>query len=162
MIVIRKLPAERWREYRALRLESLKNDPSAFGASLEEEQNLPEEAWKKRMPNVLFALSDGVPVGTTTYVFETQMKFRHIAEIYGFYVSPGYRGRGIGTRLLEAALTRIRRKRGIMKVKLEANAEQLAAIGVYKRAGFVVAGKFEKDMKVGRRFYARVFMEKIL
>ncbi len=162
MIRIGRLPAERWRDYRNLRLESLKNDPSAFGASFNEEKDLSEKVWRKRMPSVLFALSDGVPVGMVTYVFVKEMKFSHIAEIYGFYVSPRYRGAGIGAMLLESALSSVRRRKGIVKVKLEANAEQLAALRVYERAGFVVAGRFAKDMKVGRRFYDRVFMEKML
>jgi hypothetical protein len=37
LIKITKLPVERWADYRDLRLEALKSDPSAFGSAFEEE-----------------------------------------------------------------------------------------------------------------------------
>jgi hypothetical protein len=42
-IEIKKLDASRWQEYRDLRLESLQNDPQAYGSSYEEEKDKPED-----------------------------------------------------------------------------------------------------------------------
>ncbi len=162
MVEIRKLPADRWRDFRELRLEALKSDPSAYGSSFEEEDKLAEKEWRRRIKSTLFALSDDRPVGMIVYVFDQGLKSRHIAEIYGFYVSAGHRGEGVGTRLLERALSLIRKNKRIIKVSLGVNPEQRAAVKLYKRAGFVVSGSTEKELKVGRRFYGMLFMEKWL
>ncbi|MGD0478357.1 MAG: GNAT family N-acetyltransferase [Nitrososphaerales archaeon] len=158
---IRKLPADRWRDHRDLRLEALKSDPSAFGSSFEEEETFTEDEWRKRIQNVLFALSDGRPIGMIVYVFDEGLKTKHIAEIYGFYVSANHRGEGVGTRLLERALLHIRKNKRVIKVTLAVNPEQRAAVKPYRRAGFVVTGRTEKELKVGRRFYGMLFMEKM-
>lgn len=94
--------------------------------------------------------------------FDEGLKTRHIAEIYGFYVSANHRGEGLGTRLLEHALLLIRKNKGVVKVRLYVNPEQRAAVKLYKKAGFVVTGRMEKELKIGRRFYGMLFMEKML
>lgn len=96
-----------------------------------------------------------------TYVFDEGLKTKHIAEIYGFYVSAGHRGEGVGTKLLEQALSLIRKKKGIVKVRLYVNTKQGAAVSLYKKAGFVVTGKMEKELKVGLRFFDMLMMEKV-
>ena len=95
------------------------------------------------------------------YVFDRGLKTRHIAEIYGFYVSANHRGEGIGTRLLEHALLMIRKNDRVIKVKLAVNPEQRVAVKMYKKAGFVATGRVKKELKVGRKFYGMLFMEKM-
>ena len=156
-----KLPSDRWREFRELRLEALKRDPLAFGSSYEEEEHLTESEWRKRMQNVLFALSDDRPIGMIAYVFDKGLKTKHMSEIYGFYVRADHRGEGVGTRLLESASSRIRKKKGIVKARLYVNIEQRAAVDLYRKAGFVVRGELKKELKVGRRFFDMLIMEKM-
>ncbi|MGD0477568.1 MAG: GNAT family N-acetyltransferase [Nitrososphaerales archaeon] len=161
MVEIRKLPADRWRDFRDLRLVALKSDPSAYGGSFEEAKTLKEAEWRRRIRSVLFALSDDRPIGMIVYVFDEGLKTKHIAEIYGFYVSANHRGEGVGTRLLEHALLLIRKNRRIIKVKIAVNPEQRVAVKMYKKAGFVVTGRVKKELKVGRRFYGMLFMERM-
>jgi len=144
MVEIRRLPADRWRDYRNLRLEALKSDPSACGGSFEEEDRLAEEEWRRRTQNALFALSDDRLIGMIVYAFDKELKTKHIAEIYGFYVSADHRGKGVGTRLLEYTLSTIRRNRRTVMVRLYVNPEQRVAVKLYKKAAFVVTGRMEK------------------
>lgn len=160
LLRIAKLSSDRWEEYRDLRLEALKSDPYAFGSSFEEEVGLAEDEWKSRMQNVLFAMSDGAPVGMIACLFNDRPKTKHIAEIVGVYVRADHRGEGIGTKMLERALLLIRSKRGIVKVQLAVNPEQRAAVRLYKKAGFFVFGRTKKELKVGRRYCDMLFMEK--
>ena len=104
MVEIKKLSADRWKDYRSLRLEALKNDPTAFGSSYGEEMKLSEKEWKRRMKNTLFALSDNKPIGMIVYVFQKKAKIKHIANIFGVYVKREFRNRGIGKNLIESAL----------------------------------------------------------
>jgi ribosomal protein S18 acetylase RimI-like enzyme len=161
LVEIRKLPADRWMDYRNLRLEALKSDPSAFGSSFEEEETLTEDEWRRRIQNVLFAMSDGSPVGMIVYAVSGRSKTKHIAEIFGVYVSNGHRGRGVGTRMLERALSQIRKNRGVIKVKLAVNPEQIPAVKLYRKAGFVVTGRARKELKIGRKFSDVLYMEKL-
>ena len=162
MVEIRRLPTDRWRDFRSLRLKALKSDPSAYGSSFEEERSLAEKEWRRRIRSVTFALCEDRPVGMITCYFNNGIKTKHIAEIYGFYVEPDRRGEGIGARLFERALAASRRKKGIIKVSLAVNPEQRVAIRIYRKAGFVVTGRTEKELKVGRQYYGMLFMEKML
>jgi ribosomal protein S18 acetylase RimI-like enzyme len=162
LIKITKLPVERWADYRDLRLEALKSDPSAFGSAFEEEVALTEDEWKRRIRNTLFAMSDDAPIGMIVCLFNDRPKTRHIAEIVCVYVSASHRGQGVGTRMLRGALVRIRSKKRIVKVKLAVNHEQRAAVRLYEKASFVATGRTKKELKVGRRFYEMLFMEKHL
>jgi ribosomal protein S18 acetylase RimI-like enzyme len=162
LVEVVRLSASRWRDFRDLRLAALKSDPSAYGSSFEEEKTLAESEWRRRIQSTLFALSDDRPIGMIVYVLNKRLKTKHIAEIYGFYVNADHRGEGVGTRLLEHALSLIRRNKRIVKVKLAVNPEQRVAVRMYKKAGFVVTGRVEKELKVGQRFYGMLFMEKML
>ncbi len=162
MIEVKALPPERWGETRELRLQALKTDPIAFGSSYEEEENLAEAEWQRRMKNALFALSDDKVVGTITYVFSDRVKSKHIARIFGFYVDPNYRGRGVGRKLLESALKLIQKNKDVVKVQLFVNPEQGVAVKLYKEMGFVVVGQMKKEIKVGELFYDELIMEKML
>ena len=162
MLEIRRLPAERWDDYRRLRLEALKSGPAAFASSVEEEETLSEGDWKRRIQNVFFAMSGDKPVGMIVCAVSGRLKTRHTADIFGAYVRGEYRGKGIGGALLRAALSEIRKNKEVVKVRLSVNPEQKAAVKLYKKAGFVVIGRAQKDLKIGRRYHDLLQMEKLL
>lgn len=156
-----RLAQDRWREYRDIRLEALRSEPGAFGSSTEEEEKLTEDDWRERVPNAFFAVSGGRVVGMIVCVFGERVKTRHVADIFGVYVTAGSRGEGAGTMLLKKALSEAG-KRGVIKVRLAVNPRQEAAVRMYERAGFSVVGRARKELKVGRRFYDELYMEKLL
>jgi ribosomal protein S18 acetylase RimI-like enzyme len=160
LTAILKLGASRWRDYRALRLESLEKSPLAFGSSFEEEAGLGQAEWKKRMKNASFAMQGKNLAGMVVCSFNKETKFRHIAELYSFYVREGYRGRGIGTALLGHALRLAEDNELIIKVRLYVNSQQRAALKMYQKVGFEVVGTLEREMKVGNRSYTMLVMEK--
>ena len=162
LVKIGRLPAKKWRDCRRLRLEAPKKDPAAFSSSYEEEKVLTEEEWRRRTKNTLFAIADGIPVGSIGYNFNTKKKTRHIAGIFGVYVTASHRGQGIGRMLVKGALSRIRGKKGILKVQLSVNSELGPALELYKNSGFVVTGMATKELRIGPRFYDLLYMEKEL
>ena len=161
MLEIRKLPTRRWKDGRRLRLEALKLEPLAFGSTPEEEERLGEREWRKRIRDAWFAMYDEAPVGMIVCSFNHETKFRHIAEIYSFYVSAAHRGKGVGTALLDHALKLIQKNKRIVKVRLYVNGEQRSAVRMYEKVGFAVTGRLDKEMKVGRKFYTMLMMEKM-
>ena len=160
MIRVVKLPGSRWQEARELRLEALRAEPGAFGSSYEEEVDRSEEEWRKRMKNTLYAVEGRRPVGMISRVFNDRAKTKHIAAIYGFYVTPGQRGRGAGRLLMERALGDVQKRRGVIKVQLSVNPKFRPALGLYRRFGFEVTGKARKELKVGREYFDMLYMEK--
>ena len=159
MISIRRLPRARWAAYRKLRLEALKSDSPAFGSSYGEEVKMPPDVWRQRITDVLFAVSGGVPIGMVSVVFSDRVKTRHLAFIYGLYVTPGHRGKGVGTTLIDAVIAKVRKNRNILKVELSVNPEFRAALSIYQKAGFLTTGRAAGELKVGRRFYDLLNLE---
>jgi ribosomal protein S18 acetylase RimI-like enzyme len=58
----------------------------------------------------------------------------------GMLVDHAWRGRGVGSALVQAAIDRAR-DRGLHKLCLEVFAHNTAAIGLYRKFGFVVEGR---------------------
>ncbi len=160
MIEVGRLQPERWEEYRALRMEALQSDPTAFGSSVEDEVPLSEAEWERRAENTLFAFSDGKPVGMIAVVTSTRQKTKHVADIFGVYVRSSERRKGIGKILLESALKEIAKNPDVEKIKLTVNPEQRAALELYRKAGFREVGRLRRELKVGGRYYDELMMEK--
>jgi ribosomal protein S18 acetylase RimI-like enzyme len=162
MLQIKKLPPERWREFKALRLEALQNDPLAFGSSYEEEINFTDKTWKEKIKNTLFVTLNDIPIGMIVFVINSKKKLNHIAEIFGVYVREQYRDKKIGTQLIESAINLIRQNKSIKKIKLTVTSVQDAAVKLYSSFGFETAGRLQKELKYKDKFYDGIIMEKII
>ena len=162
MIAVKKLEEDRWKEYRDLRLEALKKEPIAFGSSYYEEKNISEEEWRRRIGNALFALSKDKLIGMIVHVQGNKIKAKHIANIYGVYVTEQYRGQGVGSKLIDSALEEIQKSKDVVKIKLTVNPEQKAAVKLYQNNGFKIVGQLEKELLVDGIFYDELIMEKLL
>ena len=101
--VIITLPPERWREAKELRLEALLDTPTAFASSFEDELAFTDAVWIARQKSAyerdgnltFFAEVDGALVGMAGAGWSAKAKLRHVAEVYGVYVSPEMRGCGL-------------------------------------------------------------------
>ena len=162
MIQVEKLTPDRWKDCRELRLEALQNDPLAFGSSYEEEKFITQDEWKRRIQNALFALSNDKPIGMIVYIINNRIKTKHIAHIFGAYIKKDYRGQGFGKKLIESALQMIQDDENVSKIKLTVNAEQKAAIKLYKTYGFELVGRLRQELKVANKFYDELIMERLL
>ncbi len=164
---ISKLPPARWREARALRLDALKDEPAAFASSYEDELAFSDDLWIGRLESAyaragnmtLFADADAALVGMAGANWSAKAKLRHVAEIYGVYVAPGQRSKGIATALMRPLLDELRAIGHIEKVKLEVNSEARAAIRLYEKLGFKRVGTARRELKVDGRYFDLQCME---
>jgi putative acetyltransferase len=83
----------------------------------------------------LVAVADGEPVGLV-FVIETPFGFGEL----GMCVAAAWRGRGVGTALVAAAIE-LPRDRGLHKLTLGVFPHNARAIALYRKFGFVEEGR---------------------
>src|SRR5712692_3312334 len=119
--------------YWTLRLEALETEPRAFGSSAEEHRTFSLEQTAERIrPGedggfVMGAFDGGCLVGSVGFRREARAKTRHKGAIWGVYVTPSHRGRGVASSMLAAAIDRVRTYPDLRQVTLAVAAVQTAA-----------------------------------
>jgi len=165
-----KLEPSRWEEYKNLRLEALKNEPTAFAASYEEKASKEDEYWQNQLKkfqeaqedSMWFAEADGKLVGMAGWYRNNTEKLRHTATIYAIYTNPEFRGKGIAGRLITSVLNELESKPEIVKIDLNVNTKNEAAANLYKKLGFEVVGTLHKEIFVDGEYFDEYEMEKIV
>ncbi len=97
-------------------------------------------------------------VGLTGLQRYTAPKRSHRAMIWGVYVSPVARGKGISGKLLEESLARARQMEGLHHIVLSLSHHAKAALRLYKRAGFVEWGREVAAARTGEIFMDEIHM----
>jgi GNAT superfamily N-acetyltransferase len=67
---------------------------------------------------------------------ERALKARHLATIWGMYVTAAARGKGVGAALLGAAIERARSWPGVVQLQLAVSTGAPEAHRLYRRLGF--------------------------
>jgi RimJ/RimL family protein N-acetyltransferase len=77
------------------------------------------------------------------------LKLAHKAFIWGMYVAPEVRTRGVGAQILQHALRYAATDLGVTQVNLGVNTRNLAAVALYKKLGFIEYGLERGFLSVG-------------
>lgn len=140
-VIIRLARPEDAGAYRELRLEALKNHPTAFGADYEEILSRPESYWQERLnlndeEEALFlAEYEGQLIGMTGIYRSLSPRHKHQTTVWGVYVRNGWRGFHIAEALIRNCLEWARGK-GVVIARLGVAANNRSAIRCYERCGF--------------------------
>jgi ribosomal protein S18 acetylase RimI-like enzyme len=165
-VQITKLKSTDWQVFKRLWLEALKNDPTAFYNIYEEKVLDPDWQWQEKFseiyPNYFFAMEKGQPVGFTGYYINPRTKTRHVAEVVRVYVSPNYRHRGLGNKLLNAVISEIKRQSQITKINIHVVSSQIPAIQLYSSLGFKQVGRLHNEINTAGTYYDEILMEMML
>jgi ribosomal protein S18 acetylase RimI-like enzyme len=144
--------------YRTLRLEALTLEPAAFGSSAEDFANEPLESIGKRLQDVdsgnftLGAFEGEQLVGIVTFFVEPRTKLEHKGYVFGMFVTPSARGKGVAKKLLQTLITRVKTYSKIKKIMLSVMTTQQVAKKLYTSLGFEVYGLERAALKLGENY----------
>lgn len=148
MAVIRPLTPVEADQYVFLRREMLLDSPRAFGASPGQDRGSDPEGVRNSLAGSEYAIIGAFEASgdqarlaaAAGLIRESALKRRHIAKIWGVYVSPSARGRGLGRAVVSATIDLARSWPGVDQVQLSAGENSTAAITLYRSLGFAIWG----------------------
>jgi ribosomal protein S18 acetylase RimI-like enzyme len=147
-----------------LRLEALRNDPASFADSAEEHLRTTVETSReflnKNNPTDNFVVGifeDGKLFGTAGFFRRPNDKERHKGHIWGVYVRPESRGKGVGSALIKEIVRRARELNGLEQITLVASAN-LPAQRLYESLGFQSYGVEPHSLRIGDQYIDDVLM----
>ena len=131
---------------REIRLRALREAPYAFSSWFEREAEYPPEVWERR------AAESEAAVQSTVFVAEDGERWlaiaggyfpsadREAATLWGLWVDPAERRRGIAGDLVEA-VAEWARGWGVSRLELSVTDRARAAAALYRRLGFTETGE---------------------
>jgi ribosomal protein S18 acetylase RimI-like enzyme len=145
MVRIVPITAENAEAFRRVRLQALKDAPTAFGSTYAEESAFGEDQWARRverwngLQGIGFLAMDGnQPCGIAGALIEP---CRH-AQLVSMWTAPEFRHRGVG-RLLVDAVTAWAVSRGVLVLRLMVTSCNEPAMAFYESLGFTRTGRTE-------------------
>ena len=100
---------------------------------------------------------DGKLTGTAGFYRRRHNKERHKGHIWGVYVRPQSRGKGVASALMQEIIRRARLIDGLEQITLVASAK-LPAQRLYKALGFESYGIEPHSLKIGDEYVNDVLM----
>ena len=140
--------------YQAVRLCGLQECPDAFASSYDEEVDTPlgviAARLQPRTDSAVFgAFEDSELCALVGLQREGLVKLAHKSFIWGVYVTPEARGRGIGAQIMRHALHYAATVLHTNQVNLGVNTKNSAAIALYRKLSFVEYGLERGYLLVG-------------
>ena len=138
-----------------LRMLALESDPWSFVESPEElrEISVDEFASRLRANNdtnfIVGAFEQQTAVGMTGFYQEKPIKRRHKGWIWGVFVKPVARGRGVARSLMQETIKRAKTIDGLEMILLTVSIDQPAPRRLYESLGFRSIGVEPKGIKIG-------------
>lgn len=141
----------------SLRLRALREHPTAFTASPEEDARLGEAGVARHFAApateaVHFGAFDetGALVGVAHVARSRGDKTRHTATLWGMYVTPDHRRTGLSRRLMETAIAATRAMPGVTRLCLAVDITNAPARRLYDSLGFEPWGVEKDAFRAGR------------
>jgi ribosomal protein S18 acetylase RimI-like enzyme len=142
----------------ALRREALETEPASFAESFEEFCQIDPSGYRERLnlgvSNFIVGAFDGLALmAMAGFYRESREKRRHKGNIWGVYVAPDYRGKGVARLVLTHLLEAARELPGLECVLLTVTASHGTARRLYLSLGFLPFGVEPGGLKVNGRSF---------
>lgn len=145
----RWLGAEDVTQWRDLRSEMLRLDPSSFLTTSEEfsARSDADVAEQLAQGKTLGAFHEHLLIGSVAYVRRRNTAAQHRAELSAFYVRERYRGHGVSTGLMDQVGVRAESE-SVLQLELWVWDGNARAIAFYERCGFLMMGAMPRAVLV--------------
>jgi ribosomal protein S18 acetylase RimI-like enzyme len=161
---VRLLTADDAEVFWHLRLEALQNDPASFADSAEEHLKTTVESARELLTKshpasnfIVGVFEHGQIIGTAGFFRRPNNKEWHKGHIWGVYVRPESRGKGVASALMKEIVRRACEMDGLEQITLVASAK-LPAQRLYKALGFESYGIEPHSLKIGNDYIDDVLM----
>jgi RimJ/RimL family protein N-acetyltransferase len=156
---VRRLTARDAREFRDLRLESLRLHPEAYGSRLSDWDEQPPSAFADRLSrsHVFGLLEAGSLVGIAALDRERGGNTNHRGLVTAVYVRAAHRGRGGLARLMDAVES-AGRGMGLVQIELTVADDNAAARNGYLRAGYRPVATLPRALRDAAGFRDEILM----
>jgi len=151
--------------YRALMLKAYSCGTGDFTSTVADREGLPLEWWESRLQEgsdaaerVFGAFVDGQLVGAAGIRIGRRLRTCHRATLFGLFVLPRFRGRGIGRALVQSVLESAGSMLEVEVVQLTVTESNAAALRLYESCGFRSWGSEPRAVRVGERCLCKVHM----
>jgi RimJ/RimL family protein N-acetyltransferase len=147
-----------------LRKLALESEPIGFAESTAEHEALGVAGTEARIEAgndenfVMGAFDAGMLIGTAGFYREKQQKRRQIGWIWGVFVHPSHRGKGIGRGLILSVIEQARPLEGLASIHITAAVTQEAARHMYKNLGFRSIGIVPSALHVNGQYFDEEMM----
>ena len=142
MVVVRETVAADWRVLRDIRLEALRDAPTAFGSTYEQEAARDQAHWLNRIARggTFLAYLTDLDTSDPAGLIGGYPEDRQTVELVSMYVRPRARGRGVGEALV-AAVIGWAADEDARQVRLWVTETNAPARALYERCGFALTGE---------------------
>ena len=142
MVLVRETVADDWQALRDIRLEALRDAPTAFGSTYERETERGEAHWRDRIARggTFLAFVPEVSATEPSGLIGGYQEDPVTVELVSMYVRPRARGRGVGEALV-AAVIDWAGQRNAAAVRLWVTETNTPALALYERCGFALTGE---------------------
>ncbi len=170
-MTIRPLEFEDFQAFLEIQRLALLQAPEVFGSDYNWFENLSVLSKEQRFEQylnfpyqyILGAVeTNGSISGMVGYSGSDLNKLRHKGRLWGLFVLPEQRGRGIASELIKSVLDTARELLDVEQVQLAVSTHNQASYGLYLRLGFAVYGTEVRALKIGSEYVDEYLMVKHL
>jgi RimJ/RimL family protein N-acetyltransferase len=166
-VEVRQLGGADAEAFSALRRLVTADNPVPMGLTLEEELNRPMQGFRDQLsapaPNAAFGvLVDGQLRACAALAWTSRFPSSlHKALLWGCFVEPGFRGRGLGRQVVSRALDHARQN-SVRRVNLTVFLPNQAAVNLYTSFGFQPYGRELEAVCLGGNYHDGQHMALVL
>lgn len=139
-IQIRPFAAHEWQSYKTIRLLALDTDPRFFGESLDEARAKPDESWQAHLDDpgrVVFGIfHHNELIGMTGIVIDKEEPSGQTAKLWGSWLAPEWRGKGLSRKMYETRLAWAKAQPGVKRVIVSHRKSNAVSKRANQRWGF--------------------------
>jgi ribosomal protein S18 acetylase RimI-like enzyme len=160
--IVRRLVETDAADFKSIRLDGLRDAPEAFGSTYEAEKDGPIESFVATLSksHVAGAFVDGALLGVAGFYVLSGPKLAHRGNIWGVYVRPAGRGKGLGKALISHLLAEAAPL--VKQVHLTVVTDNAAAVRLYQQLGFETYGTEPRSLLAGERYFDEYLMVRML